>query len=677
MKKRLVLVWLLSALFLANIAQGQAQYERSFENLGYRNESIIGISGAITYFLKLEPRDDINKTKLVLHIKPSPVLNPVRSTVTIALRDEPVYTQRIFPSTYIDSMLIIEIPMDKRFVQPDGRYVKVRVEAKMAISDEYCQDVDNPAVWISIRNSSHLAIIEHDQKSYNHSLRENIFTYNTIATPVNSDLDDLMSGAVIYALLKKKPTLLELNTTNFSPADDTLNDMIITGLVHKLPANIRAKLPVLKPNQGCITEVHPYNDARQVLVVTGITTEGYRKAIYTLTNYKILFSSFSDIMLIDIGTPNYFKKNTLPVVFSLEELGAPPRLLEGVGALKSNFTFSLSDYNAIPQKLVFHLETLMTFIKEDDRGFLNVYLNESLVYTTDIHNMTTFSGDIDLKPYLLTKNNSLVVELRFHGKGSVCKEGFSNFFAFVDPKTTTLAFSGEKPNEFYNFFNYPGEFRKKPLKFVISPSLIPYLSASMGGLLHQLNATTIPSNYLYLPELISSDKANVNDISDHNTIALLHRNDPFINNFGKNLPVQFNKNFQLYKDISGATAYSLNDFSESGIAQIFRQKNSTYLVVTVLGDSAVKQSFEGVIKSFGAQYSAIESNVCIANAEGKSNYFFKLPDNSGLVSYREDGGGFANVWKNYRFFILIGLLFILLFGFILIRNRVKKSQEIV
>ncbi|MFX9703690.1 hypothetical protein ABTO92_19215, partial [Acinetobacter baumannii] len=89
------------------------------------------------------------------------------------------------------------------------------------------------------------------------------------------------------------------------------------------------------------------------------------------------------------------------------------------GALKTNYAFSLSDYNAIPKKLTFHLEAMLSLLKSGDRGFLNVYLNDNLVFSTDLHDRTNFVGDIDLKPYLLTKNNSLIVEMRFHPQGSI------------------------------------------------------------------------------------------------------------------------------------------------------------------------------------------------------------------------------------------------------------------
>jgi len=672
MKSKLSLFALFMLIMSGLLAQDAQR--RTLEDMGYRNESVIGIAGALTYFLKLQPGDDVNNTKLVLNIRPSQVLNKDKSTITVALKDEPVYTQRIYANA-IDSILTIVIPLDKRYVQPDGRFIKLRVDAKLCMSDEYCKDVDNPAVWINVRNSSYLDVRKQSMASYNYSLKEIIQEFDRISTPVNSDLDDLLSGGILFALIKQKASLGEILTDNYRETD-TVSNTIVTGLLSKLPAAIRAQIPDFPSGQGCIIALNPYGDSRQVLVVTGKEADGYKKAINTLTNYKIINSSFTTRMLIENATPNFFDKNPLPVVFSLEELGGTPRIMEGVGALKTNYAFSLSDYNAIPKKLTFHLEAMLSMLKPGDRGFLNVYLNENLVFSTDLHDKTSFNGDIELKPYLLTKNNSLVVEMRFHPQGNICREGFANFFGFIDTKTSNLVFSGEKTNEFFNFFNYPGEFRKKPLKFIVTPSLMPSLTASMGQLIYQLNTTTILSNYMNIPEMASSDKITLDELRNYNAIALMHRNDGFIKNFSS-LPIQFNKDFQLYKDVNGQTPYSINDFSNSGIAQIFKQGPSTFMLITALGDTAVSDAFEGVIKSFGAQYSAIESNVCIANSNGKSNFFFKLPDNSGMVSYRGDKNNMLLLWNNYRFFILGGLLLILIASFFFVRKRVKKSQEIV
>jgi hypothetical protein len=310
---------------------------RTMEDMGYRNESIRGIAGAVNFFLKLNPKDDVNNMRLVLKIKPSQVLNRDLSAVTVSLRDEPVYTSRIF-ATGIDSIMTIIIDLNKRFVQPDGRFIKLRVDAKMSMTDEYCKDVDNPAVWMTVRNSTYLEVKKQEKINFTQSLKETILKYDKITTPANSDLDDLVAGGVLFSLLKQKEVLKELYTSNYNTTD-TMTGTIVTGIYDKIPNFLKPFLPELKAGQGCIYNVQPFGDNRYVMVVTGKDQEGYKKTINTLTNYKILNASFSYRMVIESGPPNLFKTNPLPVVFSLEDLGATPKLMEGVDLLKSIMRF--------------------------------------------------------------------------------------------------------------------------------------------------------------------------------------------------------------------------------------------------------------------------------------------------------------------------------------------------
>jgi len=291
---------------------------------------------------------------------------------------------------------------------------------------------------------------------------------------------------------------------------------------------------------------------------------------------------------------------------------------------------------------------------------------------------TDFVDDIDLKPYLLSKFNTLEVEFRFHPGTNICKDGFSNFFAFVNVKSSTLTFSGERENKFYSFFNFPAEFRKVPSKIVVSPSLYnSNIVSSIGELLYQLNAPIKNDfNKLIIPQLVAADKSSLDELRGFNLITLLQRNDPFVKNF-TGLPVQFDKDFQLYKDSKGQLTYSINDFSNSGMAQIFREKGNTVLLITSLGDSSHKDAFASVIKNLSTQLTEIESNVLIANSNGISNYFFKMPEDSNLVLYRGEKNKLAIFWENYKYLLLLILLGLVLLGFFFVRKRVRKSQEIV
>ena len=669
MNPRILLTALLVLLFSGAWAQNT---QRTFEEMGYRDQSIVGISGAITYFVKVRPDDDIDQSKLVLYLRPSQVLNPNTSTVTISVKDAPIYTQRITGAS-IDSLITIVVPLNKKYIQPDGRYVKLKIVARMSISDQICQDIDNPAVWVNIRNISYFTAPKQSVLSYQRSLKEAIQEYSSIATSAAADLDDVMASGIAYAFIKQGNKEGIVSTRNFLPTD-TLNHNIVVGIANKLPENIKSQLPVLNKGEGLIISLGA--EGNQVMVITGYDAEGYKKAISVLSNNNILNSSFSQKLLVDKAVVKPIVNSALPQVLTLEQLGGQSSLMEGVLALNTNYPFNLIDYNTIPKKLTLHLEALFSHLRENDRGFLNVYLNDNLVYTTTLLDLNNFNNDIDLPPYLLTKLNSLVVEMRFHPSNSVCKDGFASFFGFINNKTSTITFSGDQQTDFYNFFNYPGEFRKKPLKFLISKVLNTNITSSVGELIYQINSASLMNANMILPELLQTDKAAAKDLIGYNAIALLQRNDAFIKNF-TSLPIQFNRDFQLYKDLEGETSFSFNDFSGSGIAQIFQQQGSTILMISSLGDSTTKEAFQSVIKSFGSQSSAIQSNVCISTSDGRSSFFFKLREDEKLVSYKGDKNVFLELWESYKYIVLGILLLLILFGFYFVRKRVQQSQEIV
>jgi len=671
--------FLLFALFvLSGITGLFAQSAYTFESMGYEDASIQGITGSVSYFLKVRPDDNVDASKVVINVRASQSLNPNNSFVIVYIMDQPVYTQRVVTSP-VDTMFSIVVPLSRKYLQPDGRFIKLKIGAKLSVGDEYCKDIDNPACWITIRNTSYLTVVSQSTATYQPSLKESIQGYSSILTPASTDVDDLTCGGVLYTLLKQSGTGVtkEIDTKLYQP-QDTITGGIVTGVYDKLPYAIKQTVPTLTQGQGLIALIKLSN-GNYALVITGADETGYKRAINTLANNRRLSSAFTDKLILNEAVSSTVPTDyASPLITSLEDLGGSPQLMEGIGALRSKYNFSLTEFNAIPDKLVFHLESYFSTLKAEDRGFINVYLNQNLIYNASLSDKSSFIEDIDLKPYLLTKFNSLEVEFRFHPGTNICKDGFSNFFAFVNVKNSTLTFSGERENRFYSFFNFPAEFRKVPTKIVVSSSLLASnIVASIGELYYQLNLP-IKNDYsrLIIPQVVASDKTSVDDMRGYNIIALLDRNDAFMKNFS-NLPVQYDKDFQIYKDEKSQTAYSLNDFSNSGMAQIFRERGSTILLVTALGDSYVKDAFLSVIKNFSTQLTEIESNVCIANSNGISNYFFKMPEDSNLIRYKGDKSFIAIWWDRLKFVVLGILLILVVLAYYFVRSKVKKSQEIV
>ncbi|MCX6204853.1 MAG: cellulose biosynthesis cyclic di-GMP-binding regulatory protein BcsB, partial [Bacteroidetes bacterium] len=283
MKSRIVLF----VLFMMALSSARSQtIQRTFEDMGYRDQSIFGISGSITYFVKVRPDDNMEESKLVLYIRPSQVLNPNTSTVTISLKDAPVYTQRIIAST-MDSLITIVLPMNKKYLQPDGRYVKVKIVAKMSIADQICQDIDNPAVWINIRNTSYFSSNKQAFLSYERSMKETIQEFNAIASPSSPDLNDILAGGILYSLVKQINKEAPTATKTYG-GNDSLSNTMVVGVQSRLPEAIKRQIPVLSKGQGLIQVFG--NEGNAVLVVTGFDEEGYKKAITILSNYNILNS---------------------------------------------------------------------------------------------------------------------------------------------------------------------------------------------------------------------------------------------------------------------------------------------------------------------------------------------------------------------------------------------------
>jgi hypothetical protein len=651
--------------------------DRTFKSMGYDDASIIGIAGSLSYFVKVRPDDNIDQSSLVINLRASQVLNPSNSFVVVYLKDEPVYTQRVITSA-LDTLLSFRVPLNSKYLQPDGRFIKLRIAAKMSIGDEYCKDIDNPACWIGVKNSSYIAATTQSTFAYSRSLKEIMQEYNSVYTPAVADVDDLMAGGLIYTIARQAASSKEVFTLTYNP-QDSVPPGIIAGVADKLPYAVKSAMPSVSAGQGMIALV-PVNIGyyqRYVLVVTGGDAAGYKKAIYTLASNRRLSSAFTDKLIISDATlGSEVVAGASPLVTTLNDLGGNGDLMEGIGSLRKKFNFSLADFNAIPTKLTLHLESYFSTLKADDRGFINVYLNQSLVYNGNLLDKTNFHSDIDLKPHLLSKFNTLEIEFRFHPGSNVCKDGFSNFFAFINTKNSTLTFAGERENKFYSFFNFPAEFRKKQTKIVVSQNLMSKVVSSIGEIYYQLNSPVRNDfSRLIVPPIVTT--ASAGDVGDYNLIALVDRTDAFAKKY-EDMPVKFDKDFQIYKGLQGSASYSVSDFSNSGLAQIFKDKGNTILMVTSLGgDSSVNNSFLSVVKNFSTQLTEIESNVCIANSNGMSNYFFKAPEDNSIVSYSNNASGFDKFWESYKYIVLGILLLLLVLGYFSVKKKVKQATDAV
>ena len=127
--------FLLSVALIFSAIQLFAQ-DRTFKSMGYDDASIIGISGSLSYFIKVRPDDNVDQSNLVINLRASQVLNPNNSFVVVYLKDEPVYTQRVITSA-LDTLLSFKVPLSSKYLQPDGTSPRRRCPCRRAAEGGY------------------------------------------------------------------------------------------------------------------------------------------------------------------------------------------------------------------------------------------------------------------------------------------------------------------------------------------------------------------------------------------------------------------------------------------------------------------------------------------------------------------------------------------------------------
>jgi hypothetical protein len=689
MNKFLTLLALVFLLSKASLAQQTV----SFKSLGHDDAAIYGLSGANSIYVKISPLVELEGSKLVLYFEPSQALIKEHSFVNVIINDKPIYSSRLSQ----DSIQKVTINLTRQDLSA-GRYLKIQVKTLLTVTDDICRDLDNPAMWLKVKDYSYLSLLKNNKASLADINISNCFeTKTAIVYPAEASLSDLKAVAWAYARLKKvqaKPILLfEAGTV-----PDSIKDYIEVGNLGAIPDDKKALIKVSpqagegllylaksmttindtitqKVNQrGRLVDVKTITTEQipaEILFVTGGDDPGYNKAITTLGNINILNSSFGDFLLID-HAENLFSKNIDEnrSRVTLKQLGGTSDFLSGIGSLKSDFTFKNSDFNFTPKEVEIRFVGSYSGLNAGDRGYFNIYLNGLLISSERLDASGKLNTSVTINRYQHHKFNTLEAEFRFFPNNGECKNSFINFFGEVDVDKSYLESKNPFISSDLSFYQYPEAFNSGTTKVVISKSIAKYTAGAVGEIVYELNNNINANNF---PDFVYSDGVADGDLKKNNIIALLDKDDKLMTKF-KDAPVKFNQNFRLYNTDNGQLVYSLSDSVSSGIGQIFYGSgNNATLILTATGDK-MSDAFLMVSKSIGEQLSTLSSNVCVTDAVG-SKYLFNINKSSDNLEYVETKSALTRFWETYNLYILLGILILILLSFLYVRSRVKRSQE--
>ncbi|HEY8781704.1 MAG TPA: cellulose biosynthesis cyclic di-GMP-binding regulatory protein BcsB [Mucilaginibacter sp.] len=684
----LALVFLLSK---ASLAQNTV----SLKSLGHNDDdAIYGMSGAISFYVKISPTAEIEGSKLVLYFEPSQALLKDHSFINVILNDRPVYSARLSK----DSIDKVSITLTKEDLSPD-RFLKIQIKTLLTITDDICRDLDNPAMWLKVKNYSYLSLIKNTKTGLSGINISNCFdSKRAIVYPSNPSLHDLKAVAWAYARLKKtqNKTILIFEA---GQVPDSVKNYIMVGNMASLPDDKKSLIKVtpqtnegifyLTKSMGTITDtvtqmvnekgkpvthksVSTETVPEEILFVSGGSDDGYEKAITSLSNVNILNSSFGDYLLIAQAENTYFKTiDENRSKLTLKQIGGSSDFLSGIGSLKNAYTFKNSDFNFTPKEIEIRFIGNYSGLNPGDRGYFNIYLNGLLISSEKLDASGKLNTSVTINRYQHHKYNKLESEFRFFPTSGECKNSFINFFGEIDVDKSYLESKNPFISNDLSFYQYPEAFNSGTTKIVISKQDAKYTAGAVGEIIYELNNNINSNNF---PDFVYSDQIATGDMKKYNIIALLNKDDPLMKKF-RDAPISFNRNFRLYNTDNNETVYSLSDTVSTGLAQIFYGlSNNPTLVLTATG-SHQADAFLAVARSITEQLSTLSSNVCVTDINS-NKYLFNINKSGDNLEYVESKSSLTRFWETYSIYILLGILILILLSFLYVRSKVQRSQEL-
>jgi len=682
MNKFLSLLALALLLSTASIAQSVV----SFKAMGHDDEPIYGMIGAKSFYLKISPLVEMKGSKLVLYIEPSQALIKDHSFVNIVINDRPAYSARLTK----DSIERINIELTPEDLSAD-KFLKLEIKTLLTVSDDKCKDLDNPAMWVKVKDYSYLSLVKTNGNFFNNVNISNCFeSKRAIVYPVNPTLHDLKAVAWAYSRLKKTLNR-EIKVYEEDQLPDTIKNYIMVGNWNSIQATKKAMINVTpQPGQGLFflkKALVTYQDSvakgksksladvtvpGEILFVTGGDDVGYEKTITALGNMNILSSSFGEYLLIQNAQNNFFKTiEENRTRLTLRQIGGAPNFMSGIGSLTNVYSFKNSDFSFTPKEVEIHFVANYSSLTPGDRGYFNIYLNGMLISSERLDATGKLNTSVTINRYQHHKYNTVEAEFRIYPSSGNCINSFTNFFAEVDVDKSYLESKNPFITNDLSFYQYPEAFNTGTTMVVLTKEYAKYATAALGEIIYELNNNINGNNF---PEFAYSDNVGVAELKKYNIVALLSQNDPFMDKL-PDAPIKFNKKFRIYNNENNKEVYRISDSVSNGLAQIFYgRSNNAVLVLTATGNDKA-DAFTAASRSITEQLSTLSSNMCISDVNG-NKYLFNINKSSENLEYFDTKSALTRFWETYNLYILLGILVLILMSFLYVRSRVQKSQEL-
>jgi len=636
----------------------------TFSKFGYDDITLYGPTPSATYFLKIGTNIDSSRSYIVLKFEPSPVLNLNESFITIYIWDKPATSFRISRTPNE-----IVIPL-KKFELGFSEYLKIDIRASLYITDDRCRDIQTGGLWFKILKSSfinieHLPIKKTEFKiqSFLSDVKDGLY----LVFPSSVSKTELEGLVWVYSFVRKVTGIKTINYATFETLP-TKAQFIAISIFEKLPNEYKILQGKFLKTDGLI---YIYSD--RALFITGFSEEGLKKALQTFLNLDILKTSFNSFLLVrEAKPPEQPFTNMPPFKVPFKEFGFSTSKVEGIGSLRSSFTFTLSKLGFSPDKININISAVYSPVTEKiGRAYMNVYFNGILIESKKLGEEGKIIYTFSLNRFSLLKLNTISIEFTFYPSSEDCINKISNFFYMINDESSYIEVKDiYRPKEL-DFSFFPEMFTTGETVCAVSKNLTVQKIKALSQIIHLVNSEI--KNFNFFPEIITTDNVTDETLENYNLIIIADPKDDILNKFS-NIVVKPKNDFKIISASTNKILYALYDTSSIGVCQVFYSDASRpVLILMGLGENSDHLLSE-ISDVMEKKFITIEGNVGIVDLTGKY-HFFKVE--SGLLKVNYPGEKtFLDYFNQYKVFliILVWFLFLSLLTYIFFRGRKHATK---
>jgi hypothetical protein len=505
----------------------------------------------------------ITDAEVSINFSHSQALNP-KSSMTVDWNNVRLGSIQLTNENIDHGQMTVSIPVDSI----KQGYNALHIEFYMGISDNFCSDYDNPAVWATVQKST-------------------FFRFDTDLTQVQPDLGNLpspffdessLAGNHVTMVISDKPGMGEINSlavvnaklgelsggwrtisTDLISLSDAKKDgiqgnIIFIGTidtVNQLDPSIN--ISDEQEKGGLLEEFpSPYDKTALILAITGKTQEDVEKAGRAFANGS-LYSRLSGAKAVITGnatSSNGVKVNQLST--TLEELGYSNGTASGTREQKINYTIPLTSLWQTKTDAILNLHFLHSVVNSKEDPTLTISVNSLPVGSVKLTEANANGGQETFQiplDFFHVGNNDLAIQANmqvFNSRDDVdlyCADNqIAEAWLTID-NDSQLKFPSLPDSSTVEISNFPYIFMGKSdlsqLAFVMpkSASFADLKALSILALSLGRSAVGEP----IMPHVVNSDQVSQNGQDYPNRILIgLPLNNPAILSANDQLPLSFN-----------------------------------------------------------------------------------------------------------------------------------------